>query len=103
MYLRPRRDIWNIVKKKKISSLIVKIVAMDIEPIFLCPRYIRVVLFLLVLSVSVAEDYYELLKLKRDATQKQIRQAFKKLAVTHHPDKNNVCKKFMLLEIVLEK
>ncbi|VDI80924.1 DnaJ homolog subfamily C member 10 [Mytilus galloprovincialis] len=35
-----------------------------------------------------AEDYYKLLGIQRSATTKEIRQAFKKLAVTMHPDKN---------------
>ncbi|XP_041700590.2 dnaJ homolog subfamily C member 10 isoform X2 [Coregonus clupeaformis] len=41
----------------------------------------------LVASVS-SEDYYKLLKVSREATTREIRQAFKKLALTMHPDKN---------------
>uniref|UniRef100_A0A3P8ZUB1 DnaJ homolog subfamily C member 10 n=1 Tax=Esox lucius TaxID=8010 RepID=A0A3P8ZUB1_ESOLU len=42
----------------------------------------------LVPSVYSDEDYYKLLKVSREATTREIRQAFKKLALTMHPDKN---------------
>lgn len=37
-----------------------------------------------------AEDYYEVLGISKDATNKEIRKAFKRLALIHHPDKNTV-------------
>lgn len=38
--------------------------------------------------VLAATDYYELLGVDRDADSREIRKAFKKLALTMHPDKN---------------
>ncbi|XP_032385423.1 dnaJ homolog subfamily C member 10 [Etheostoma spectabile] len=58
------------------------------------PRPVQLVAPLLLLAVLLAavmaesQDYYKLLKVSRDATTREIRQAFKKLALTMHPDKN---------------
>lgn len=56
-------------------------------------RVLGGLLLLLVLSAAVwaeSQDYYSLLKVNREATTREIRQAFKKLALTMHPDKNPV-------------
>jgi curved DNA-binding protein CbpA len=40
---------------------------------------------------SIGENYYELLGVPKNANNIEIRRAFKRLAVTMHPDKNQVC------------
>ena len=49
-------------------------------------------LFALFLSplVILAEDYYEMFGIPKDADDRTIRKAFKKLAMQKHPDKNKV-------------
>ncbi len=44
----------------------------------------------LFVSISSDEDYYKLLGVSREASTRDVRQAFKKLALTMHPDKNPV-------------
>ena len=41
-------------------------------------------------NIVSSEDYYETLGINKDASLKDIRKAFKKLALTLHPDKNVV-------------
>lgn len=42
------------------------------------------------LSCCESTDFYKLLGIERDADNREIRRAFKKLALTMHPDKNQV-------------
>ena len=34
-------------------------------------------------------DYYKILKIEKNASQKDIKRAWRKLSMTHHPDRNN--------------
>lgn len=52
---------------------------------------IQIVVVVLCFPYSIGEDYYELLGVPKNANNREIRKAFKKLAVTMHPDKNQVC------------
>lgn len=48
-----------------------------------------VILYLVtVISLARCDDFYDLLGVSRGASDKEIRKAFKKLAITKHPDKN---------------
>ena len=53
-------------------------------------RKLLVVTILVCLLQKSHADYYTTLGVKRDATTKEIRSAFKKLALSSHPDKNKV-------------
>ncbi|CAH1790318.1 unnamed protein product [Owenia fusiformis] len=46
------------------------------------------VLVLTLMQLVTAEDYYELLGIDKSANNREIRKAFKKLALSEHPDKN---------------
>jgi DnaJ family protein C protein 10 len=50
----------------------------------------QVVVVVLFFQFSTGKDYYELLGVPKNANDREIRKAFKRLAVTMHPDKNQV-------------
>ncbi len=41
-------------------------------------------------SISSNEDFYQLLEITKSATQRDIRRAFKRIALEKHPDKRTV-------------
>ncbi|XP_060064425.1 dnaJ homolog subfamily C member 10-like [Ylistrum balloti] len=68
-----------------------KIISVD-SPVLKSAQLLRSLIVLCfiwsVLVVVSAEDFYDLLGIPKSATTKEIRKAFKKLAITKHPDKN---------------
>lgn len=46
------------------------------------------ILYLLLCEAKTDNDYYSVLGVKRDASTKDIKRAFRKLAIKYHPDKN---------------
>jgi DnaJ family protein C protein 16 len=47
-----------------------------------------ILVLLSLISISICQDYYQILGVKRDASQQEIKKAFNKLSLKYHPDKN---------------
>ena len=52
--------------------------------------YVRELVLLCVVALVAADDFYQLLGIDKQASAKEIRKAFKKMALEKHPDKNKV-------------
>jgi len=51
--------------------------------------WIQLITLFICLIIVTAKDYYEILGVKKDASDKEIKQRFRQLALKYHPDKNN--------------
>ena len=55
----------------------------------LCIGFKIYIIILTVLSSTAGQDFYKLLGVNKNADNREIRKAFKKLALKYHPDKNS--------------
>jgi len=48
-----------------------------------------ILVFLLVSGFVAAKNYYKVLGIEKDASERDVKKAFRKLAVQYHPDRND--------------
>lgn len=91
------------------NSKTIKTLPFDLDeisfPVFFCVGFdlgfrnmLKIFVLLAFISVSNC-NYYELLGITKDADDRQIRLAFKKLVVALHPDKNKVSFEIILFHV----
>jgi len=51
-------------------------------------RALLLVLVLLLVSIEAGKNFYDILGVKKDASDKEIKRAYRKLSLKYHPDKN---------------
>lgn len=51
-------------------------------------HYLLLTLFLFIAVALSAEDYYKLLDISKDATDRELKKAYRTLSKKYHPDKN---------------
>ena len=83
-------------------SFLVKFINSSTLPFVFLLRFILKLLVLSCVTSTYGTDYYEMLSVSKAATTQEIRKAFKRKAITLHPDKNQVgfC---ILIETLLKR
>ena len=52
--------------------------------------FFGILLTFIIIFINGEDDYYKMLGITRSSTSRELRRAFKKLAIQKHPDKNRV-------------